>query len=209
MRKLPILSHKHKICIVCEGLEEFQYVERLRELGVWSSEYDFTMINAKGESNVFARFQDVYSKDSYELIIIFCDTDKEPYKQYKLLKQKLNGFFDKEEVDQKIVLWANPCSMQIILSHFEKVCLTTQAKKTNAPLIEKLTGVQNYNGHENQIIQVCSKIFRRSYPEMKDRLRETEYDDEKSGTSNAVLFMENFEKDDPKWIRQINQYLEE
>ncbi len=74
---------------------------------MWSSEYDFTMINAKGESNVFARFQDAYSKDSYELIIIFCDTDKEPYKQYKLLKQKLNGFFDKEEVDQKIVLWAS------------------------------------------------------------------------------------------------------
>ena len=205
----PEFLSKHKVCVICEGLEEFVYFKRLLALDLWSSEYSFIPINAKGESNVFARFQDAYNNDNYEIIIIFCDTDKRPYREYSKLKAKVNEFFDKSNAAQKLILWANPCSMQIILSHFGDVALTTQAKKTNAPIIEQLTGVQDYSGHEKQVNDICDQIRRSSYSQMKERLRKDEYSDEESGSSNVVTFVELFEGDDTGWMKEINRYLEE
>ena len=208
MSKLPVLPRKHRICVICEGYEEHLYFRRLMELNVWNPIYVFIPVNAKGESNIFARYQDIYSRDSYELVLIFCDTDKSPYREFSMLKKKLNGFFDKRLAAQKIVLWANPCSMQIILSHYGAVNLINQGKKTNAGIIEEMTGVKDYDGHESQIKDICSHIYNRSYSEMKDRLREDDYNEQKSGSSNAVHFMELFEKEDTKWISEINKYLE-
>ncbi len=185
MSKLPVISRKHKICVICEGLEEVMYFEKLISLNVFSKEYEFIPINAKSESKIFARFQNAYNNDAYELIIIFCDTDRYPYREYSLLKKKLNQFFDKRNVTQKLVLWANPCSMQIILSHFGDVKLEKQGKKTNAAVIEQMTGVPNYDGHEYQIREICRQIFQRSYSDMKKRLSEDDYDDERSGSSNV------------------------
>ncbi len=207
MSRLPVIASRHKVCIICEGYEEHIYLNRLLALNVWNPEYEFILINAKGESRIFARFQDAYNKDCYEMIIIFCDTDKKPFREYSRLKKKINEFFDKRFASQKIILWANPCSMQIILSHFAQVSLTTQGKKTNADLIEQLTGIKSYSGHEEQIEEICNRIHRRSYADMKERLRREKYDDEQAGTSNVVLFMEKFECADTKWIGEINSYL--
>ena len=207
MSRVPAIVSRHKICIICEGYEELIYLNRLLSLNVWNPTYEFIPINAKGESRIFARFQDAYNKDSYEMIIIFCDTDKKPFREYSQLKKKVNEFFDKRFASQKFILWANPCSMQIILSHFAQVSLSSQGKKTNAELIEQLTGVKNYLGHEKQIEEICNKIHRRTYADMKERLRQEKYDDEQAGTTNAVFFMELFEGSDTKWIAEINKYL--
>ena len=208
MSKLPVISKKHRICVICEGLEEIIYFKRLMALNVWSAEYEFVPINAKGESNVFARYQDAYNNDAYETIIIFCDTDKYPYREYSLLKKKLTDFFDKKSAPQKVVLWANPCSMQIILSHFGDIKLVNQGKKTNSGIIEQITGVAGYDGHEDQIKEICSRIFQRTYPEMKKRPSAEKYDDKKPGSSNVVYFLNMFENPDTKWINEINKYLQ-
>ena len=97
--------------------------------------------------------------------------------------------------------------MQLILSHFGDIHLVDQGKKTNAGIIENMTGVKNYNGHEAKIKEICGKIFRRSYPEMRERLTEQEYDEEKAGSSNAVLFFDRFEGDDIGWIDNIRKAL--
>jgi len=68
LSRLPAISRKHKVCVICEGLEEHIYFQRLISLNVWSREYEFIPVNAKGESNLFARFQDAYNNDSYEVI---------------------------------------------------------------------------------------------------------------------------------------------
>ena len=34
--RIPRLSDKHKICMICEGNEEFQYIEKLKSLKVWN-----------------------------------------------------------------------------------------------------------------------------------------------------------------------------
>lgn len=38
--KLPKLFDKHKICVICEGNEEYEYLERLKALKVWDAQYE-------------------------------------------------------------------------------------------------------------------------------------------------------------------------
>lgn len=44
--RLPRVSDKHKICIICEGNEEYEYLNRLKDLKVWNEQYDFSLVNA-------------------------------------------------------------------------------------------------------------------------------------------------------------------
>lgn len=210
MAKLPpIRAGRHKVCIICEGNEDYAYMQRMLELNVWNPAYDFQLINAKSESNIFARYQDAYNNDRYEIILVFCDTDKAPHTQYKQLKQKLNAFHgNKRTAADKVIIFANPCTMQIVLLHFGDVSLKNQGKKTNAPVIAQLTGVTDYDAHADQIEAICSKIFRRSYADMRRRVSGINLPDTESGSTNFIVYLDRFEQEDIKWIREINDALE-
>lgn len=209
MTKLPVLDKKHKVCVICEGYEEVVYFNRLLELGVWNSAYEFSPMNAKSASNIPAMFQDTFQNDRYEIILVFCDTDKSPYREYAQIKKKINSFLNKQKAASKLVIFANPCTMQIILSHFGDVSLKNQGKKTNAAEIEKWTGVKDYDAHEDQIKEICSKIFRRSYAGMKQRVAAINFPDTTSCSTNFSVFLERFECEDTKWISTIQKYLRE
>ena len=209
MTKLPVLDKKHKVCVICEGYEDVAYFNRLLELGVWNSAYDFSPMNAKSASNIPAMFQDTFQNDRYEIILVFCDTDKAPYREYTQIKKKINSFLNKQKAASKLVIFSNPCTMQIILSHFGDVSLKNQGKKTNAAEIEKWTGVKDYDAHEDQIKEICSKIFRRSYAGMKQRVAAINFPDTTSGSTNFIVFLERFETSDNKWIAGFQNYLKE
>ena len=57
----------------------------------------------------------------------------------------INTFLGKRKAAEKLIIFANPCTMQIILSHFGDVSLSSQSKRVNAPIIERLTGVKDYD----------------------------------------------------------------
>lgn len=90
--RLPKISDKHKICIICEGNEEYKYLERLDQLHVWNDIYEISLVNAEGNGNIPARYQDRYQNGSYEAVLVFCDTEKKPYEQYEDIKRKINEF---------------------------------------------------------------------------------------------------------------------
>lgn len=46
--KLPKFLDNHKICIICEGNEEYEYLNRLKNLKVWNEQYDISLVNAGG-----------------------------------------------------------------------------------------------------------------------------------------------------------------
>ena len=207
MAKLPPISQQHRIFVICEGPEDYAYFNRLLAMNVWSGAYKFTPINAKGASNIPARFEDAYHNNQYEIILIFCDTDKAPYREYSQVKKKINRFLGKQKADEKLIIFANPCTMQIILSHFGEVSLTSQGKKTNAALIEELTGVKDYDAHEEQIKALCSHVARRTYQDMKQRVSAINYPDTTPASTNFIVFLDRFESDDTKWIKVILDYL--
>ena len=43
--RLPKVSDKHKICIICEGNEEYEYLNRLNALKVWNEQYEDILRN--------------------------------------------------------------------------------------------------------------------------------------------------------------------
>ena len=121
--------NKRKICIICEGQEEEYYIDKLKDKQVFSDEYNIITINAKGISNIFSRYQDRYQSDSYVLVLIFCDTDKKSDKQYyPKLKEKINEFHENNVAD-KIIIFRNPSTMQIILIAFRRYKIKKSKQK--------------------------------------------------------------------------------
>ena len=209
MAKPPLFPAKHSLCIICEGYEEEVYIKHLLGKGVWSHSYDFTVINVKGEGNIPARYQYEINKDAYELVIVFCDTDRHPYTQYLGVKKKINAMHEAEKAASQVILYANPCSMQIILLHFAVVSLKTQGKKTNAKLIEQLTGVKSYKANQEEHIKaICNKINRQSYFDMKNRVADINQPDTVPGSTNFIEFLQCFESETPEWIVGIRNRLD-
>lgn len=209
INKLPKFSDNHKICIVCEGNEEYEYLNRLKDLKVWCKQYDILLVNAGGNGNIPARYQDLFQNDSYEIIFVFCDTDKKPYEQYEDIKRKINAFHGVANAADEVVLFGNPCTMQIIVKHWTDENLKSPAKPINAPLIYKYTGVENYKGRIDQIKEVMKYVTVENYADMCKRVSRLETFDRVAGSSNFVKFIKLFENDDSGWIEEINRKLEE
>ncbi len=158
INRLPKISHKHKICIICEGNEEYYYLNRLISLKVWHDQYEFKLVNACGNGNIVARYQDSYQNDSFELVLIFCDTERKPHEQYNDIKRKINYFHGIEIASEEIIIFGNPCTLQIVIKHWSDVCLKSPAKAVNASLIHKYTSVENYKGRLDQIEELNKKL---------------------------------------------------
>lgn len=206
--KLPKLFDKHKICVICEGNEEYEYLERLKALKVWDAQYEIIPDNAGGNGNIPARYQDSYQNGSYELVLVFCDTEKKPYEQYEDIKRKINEFHGIDTAADEVIMFGNPCTMQIITKHWTEAIIKSPAKPVNAPLIEEFTGVKNYKGRADQIAVVMKQVTAENYADMCDRVCGLETRDTVVGSSNFGRFMELFGSSDAGWIDEINDELE-
>lgn len=52
VNRLPFIPGNHRICITCEGNEEYEYLNRLKDLKVWNEQYNISLINAGGNGNI-------------------------------------------------------------------------------------------------------------------------------------------------------------
>lgn len=206
--KLPKIFSGSKICIICEGDEEYEYLNKLISLDVWSNKYQFTLENAEGNGNIPARYQDKYQNGSYDIVLVFCDTDKKPYEQYVDIKQKINEFHGVKKAADHVIIFGNPCTMQIIIEHWDELVLDTNAKKRNAPIILKFTGIENYKGRADQRQVLFSKITKENYWHMLERIKKLPDDDTLVGSSNFGRFMQWFSSDNEDWIQGINDALD-
>lgn len=206
--KLPTILDKHKICIICEGNEEYHYLDRLKELRVWNEQYEISLDNAEGNGNIPARYQDCYQNGSYELVLVFCDTEKKPYQQYEEIKEKINEFHGIDNAADEVIIFANPCTMQIITKHWTEVNIKSPAKKVNAPLIKEFTEVDNYKGRADQIEAVMEYVTEENYVDMCQRVNMLDTKDNVLGNSNFGKYMRLFESSDCDWIDKINEKLD-
>ena len=108
----------------------------------------------------------------------------------------------------KVIIFGNPCTMQIISKHWTDENLKSPAKSVNAPLIREHTGVENYKGRADQIEQVMKYVTKENYVDMRQRVRNLEKDDSAAGSSNFGKFIQLFESDDSRWIEEMNGSLE-
>lgn len=207
--KLPKFLDNHKICIICEGNEEYEYLNRLKKLKVWNEQYDISLVNAGGNGNIPARYQDRYQNGADELVLVFCDTEKKPHEQYEDIKRKINVFHGVNNAADAVIIFGNPCTMQIISKHWTDDNLKSPAKPVNAPLIKKYTGVENYKGRADQIHEVMEYVTVENYKDMSQRVNELVSDDAVTGSSNFGKLVKYLSSDDDWWISEINKKLEE
>ena len=205
--RLPKIFTGSRICIICEGDEEYEYLEKLISLDVWSKEYCFQLENAGGNGNIPARYQDKYQNGAFDLVLVFCDTDRKPYEQYVDIKRRIDEFHGVENAADKIMIYGNPCTMQIIIEHFGDVRLCSNNKKKNAPVIYDLTRIEGYKGRKEQRRELFSQITKRNYQKMKERIKKLPSDDTVEGSTNFGRFLDWFSSDDNEWMHIINQEL--
>ena len=207
-RRVPVKQGGHKIYIVCEGDEEYDYLSRLKELQVWSKQYSVKLKNAGSIDNIAAIYQDAYTNDNYEAVFIFCDTELAPYEQYNRLKGKLTELFGTGEAAAAVIFFCNPCTTQIILSHFEKVRLSSNQKSTNRPIIERLTSVKDYRATEQQRGAITKKITAENYALLKDNIKDLSLKDNEVPSSNFLRLLSYLENNDTGWIKELSELLE-
>lgn len=207
-KRLPSIEHKTKISVICEGPEEYDYMEKLSKLNVWDEKYAFDLVNAGGNGNIPARYQDKYQNNTSDVVLVFCDTDKKPYEQYEDIKRKINEFHGVDNAADAVIIFGNPCTMQIVIEHWKDVKLKSPAKGINAPVIQECTGVENYKGREDQRRAMMEKITSDNYGSMKERIGRLSDVDTEKNSSNIGRFLDGFESGDDSWIEWINGKLE-
>lgn len=207
--RLPAFLNKCRVCIICEGDEEYDYLDRLNKIEVWNKAYKVTLDNAGGNGNIPARHQDRYQNGSYDIVLIFCDTEKKPYEQYEDIKQKINEFHGVDHAAEEVIVFGNPCTMQIIIKHWADVELKTPAKKINSEIIGKLTGVNNYKGRADQRLELMKQITSENYLTMFERVKKMKSDDTVISSSNFDCLVDYLATDDTTWVKRINEILEE
>ena len=109
---------------------------------------------------------------------------------------------------KEVIIFGNPCTMQIISKHWTDENLKSPAKPVNAPLIKEYTGVENYKGRADQIRKVMEYVTAENYKDMSQRVRKLDSDDSVTGSSNFGKFIKLFESDDSGWMEEINGILE-
>ncbi len=202
------MSSRKRLCLLCEGFEEYDYIIRLKSLGVWSDAYDITVKNAKGLDNIAPVYQNEFHSDNFDLILIFCDTELKPYLQFTNLLKKINAFHDKN-VAKSIVFFANPCSMQVILSHFEAVSLTTNSKALNTPLISKYTGLSHYSARHEQRSRLMQRINAQNYEVMRANISSLSTDYRVVPGTNFLSLILKLECSSTSWVNRLIRRIED
>lgn len=208
MNRCPFIPIKtKKICIICEGNEEYLYLERLKQLNVWSHSISITLKNAKSITNISAQYQNVYNMDNFDLVLILCDTEMTPYEDYLNLKTKIANLYGSKQSAESVIFFANPCTMQILLLHFDFVKLSSNNKNSNSKQIEELTGVKKYQANEHQIKSIINKITSENYIKLKENLSKLNISDKEIHSTNFLKLLHYLEQNETIWINKLKKKL--
>ena len=207
-KKIPIINTSKRIMIICEGSEEEDYLKRLKECGVWNRGISVRIINAKSIDEIVAHYQYHYQSGNYELVVAYCDTEKEPYTQFLALRTAINKFHG-NKASEKVVYYANPCTMQIILSHFAGIKLKNNSKSVNSGIIFELTGVNDYRASDKQREAIMKKITDKNYPTMKGNIAKLPTDYCSVPGTNCKALFDGLDGDSFAWIKECNKKIEE
>lgn len=199
------MNRKIRIQIICEGQEEWWYMNRLLSFKLYNSDlYLFLpVINVKTNTQLVPRYQNEYANGKSDIILIFCDVDKDIEHFNEMVNTLATNISVTFETAKKLFIYANPVTLQIVLSHFSKVSLTHVAKARNSEIVEQLTGIKNYSAKEEQIKEMMNKITYSTYEIMKQNLQELSSNVDDVPSTNFIEFLNNIEGNDASWVTNI------
>ena len=198
---------KKNVLIISEGFEEKPYIDKILSFPNINKDayYFHPSVNAKGNGKIVARYQYEIQRGFYDLILVFCDADKGSEQFLSIVYEIGEKFFSSKEAGFNVFIFANPVTLQIVLSHFGDVSLTKVSKSANADIVEKLVGIKNYDATKEQIDEMIGKIHFNSLEVFKERLGKMSNDFNNLPSTNFLLFLNRFESDDTSWVDDINR----
>lgn len=198
---------RFKVCIICEGSEEERYIKRLSDLKVWHENYNVIPVDAHSIDKIFAKYKYEFQSDKYDIVLVMCDTETAPYEQFKTLKRKLDDFHARDAT-KHILFYTNPCTMQLILLHFDEVRLKTTDKSSIARShLQKYFGLGEYHARDKELDIIMRKINAENYEQLKVRLKDIPSSAENIPGTNFLDLLTLLGSPDAKWIKNINDDL--
>ncbi len=186
---------KSTVTIICEGQEEYYYIKFLDSLCVWSRDINVVPVDAGSIYRIRKKYQLLRSSIRNGLILIFCDAgedeNKESRKEFELIIRMLQQNGCNHPFD--ILYFANPCTMQIVLSHFGKVHVKYEDKRQNKNLIMKWSKVNDYDGSLSKVRELINAIPKASYQTMKENLSDSNIDYRIPGSTNIIKLLKKLE----------------
>ena len=199
-------GRKKNILILAEGFEEKPYIDKILSFpNINKDIYTFAeTVNVKGNGNIPARYQFEIQRGFYDVVLVFCDADKGSEQSLSLVYDIGEKFFLRKESGIEVFIFANPVTIQLVLSHFGDVNITKIGKKSNAEIVEQLTGIKNYDAKKEQIREIVDKIHFNSLDNFKKRIETISKNINDIPSTNFLTFLERFESDNSDWIKDIN-----
>ncbi|MCD8205075.1 MAG: RloB family protein [Clostridia bacterium] len=212
MNRKPELKQVKKILIICEGYEEEDYFNRLKQCGVWNAGYVVEVKNAESIDNIprnldrvdsiISIYRNKYGTEAYSAVVILCDTEVAPYSDFKRIRRIISDTYG-ENICDKILFFINPCIMQIILSHKFDVKLGTNSKHENRFKIKDFCGVSDYKADEHQRRAVMNQITAKNYIKMKNRARKLSSDYEVTPSTNVLSLFDTLDGTNSEWLEEL------
>ncbi len=194
---------KRKICIICEGHEEKYFMDNLINKIKCYPNYIIESVNAKGNGNLFARYQDRYSQDKDDLVLIFCDTERKPYESFESLVDNLKDNYEISDFND-VICFSNPTTLLLILNCFKKYKLTTKKSSKIKEIVRDIIGIEQYNKKEEKVKAIQSKINKEKIEQLRVNIKELETLDHNTvpGT-NFLLWDSRLSSESYKWIEDL------
>ncbi len=209
--KIPRIDNRIKITIICEGLEEEQYLSKLRSFNRWNEkDLNIKIVNPGGISATYTYLDhDRTSGNKADYYFIFCDTG-DSGKQSRIdfkekVIDKINDDYFGKNPSKEIVIFANPCTMQIILSHFKRAHVTTEDIDTIKEYVAKTAGIRAYKKDDLHIKQLMNQINSKNYSAMKRRIHFKSRNYKRKNSTNAYKMFSRLEKKDTKWVSKAQK----
>ena len=200
---------RKNILILAEGFEEKPYIDKMLSFpNINKRIYHFAdSVNVKGNGNIVARYQFEMQRGFYDVVLIFCDADKGSDEFHDIVAKIGQSFFKNKDDGVKVFIFSNPVTLQIVLSHFGDVKLNKVSKKSNAEIVERLTGIRSYDAKKEQIEEMIGKIRFVSLDKWKQRISTLSTNWKDVPSTNFLQFLERFESEDSTWVEDIRKAL--
>ncbi|MCD8285970.1 MAG: hypothetical protein LUD50_01930 [Clostridia bacterium] len=209
-------NETRNILIICEGKEEYYYFKRLNALKVWSHNFRIDLDPAYGSGNLYNKYLQGLLKPNYALVLIVCDTEMYPYTEYVNLCKRINKRCGSGIASDKVVFFCNPCTLQIVLSHFKtegkkNQNLTTNDKFENRGIVQYYTGVKDYEPNDTKLNELYLKLTPDNFNLMMEKISNLSTDFQTIPSTNMqqlfIHLTDDIEDSANKWIRDTRKII--
>ena len=103
----------------------------------------------------------------------------------------------------RFALFTNPCTLQLMVLHFEKTILSTQSKVANSGIIQRIwPKIKKYDAKKWQLDEIKYSFNKENYETMKANAKSLlGKTSNECPSTNIVDFFENLESPNPAWLR--------